>query len=234
MNPQPAFNWSVSGGGSINSSGLFTATTVGTNFTVTAASGGINGTASVSVTAAPPVLTSIQVTPASASVPNGGTQQFSATGYDQNNNPMNPQPAFSWSVSGGGSINSSGLFTATTVGTNFTVTAASGGINGTASVSVTDFSLSASPTSRSIKRNQTANYSVTITRLNGFTGSVLFTVSGLPSNATASFTPNPTNGTSVTLKVSTSRSTPTGTYSLHITGSSGSLSHAIDVSLTLR
>jgi hypothetical protein len=182
----------------------------------------------------PPVLTSITVSPATASVQNGGTQQFTATGYDQNNVPMNPQPTFTWSVSGGGSINSSGLFTATTVGSNFTVTAASGGINGTAKVSVTDFSLTASPTSRSIKRNQTASYTLTINRLNGFAGSVLFAVSGLPSNVTASFTPNPTTGTSVTLRVSTSRTSPTGTFSLQITGSSGGLSHAINVSLTLK
>jgi serine protease AprX len=186
------------------------------------------------VTAAPPVLTTIQVLPATASVPNGGTQQFSATGYDQNNTPMSPQPSFTWSVSGGGSINSSGLFTATTVGGPFTVTAASGGVNGTASVSVTDFSLSISPASRSIRRGQSTSYTVTITRLNGFAGSVLFTVGGLPSNVTASFTKNPTNGTSVKLNVSTSRSSPTGTYTLQITGTSGGLSHLINVSLTLR
>ena len=201
---------------------------------MTAASGSISGTASVSVTAAPPVLTTIKVLPATASVQNGGTQLFTATGYDQNNNPMSPQPSFTWSVSGGGSINSSGLFTATTVGTNYTVTAASGSISGTASVSVTDFSLSGSPTSRSIKRGQTTSYSVTITRLSGFAGSVLFTVGGLPSNVTASFTPNPTNGTSVTLNVSTSRSSPTGTYTLQITGTSVNLTHSITVSLTLR
>jgi hypothetical protein len=188
----------------------------------------------VAATATPPVLTTITVLPASASVQNGGTQQFSATGYDQNHTPMNPQPAFTWSVSGGGSINASGLFTATTVGSNFTVTAASGGVTGTASVSVTDFSLSVSPTSRSIKHGQNTSYSVTITRLNGFAGSVAFTVGGLPSNATASFSPNPTNGTSVTLKVSTSRSSPSGTYTLQITGTSGGHSHVVNVSLTLR
>ena len=182
----------------------------------------------------PPVLTSITVTPATASVQNGGTQQFSATGYDQNNVAMNPQPTFSWSVSGGGSINSAGLFTATTVGSNFTVTAASGGVNGTAKVTVTDFSLSVSPTSRSIKRNQTTTYGVTITRLNGFAGSVLFTVSGLPNNVTASVTPNPTTGTSVTVKISTSRSSPIGTFTLQISGTSGGLAHAINVSLRLR
>jgi hypothetical protein len=234
LSSQPSFSWSVSGGGSINGSGLFSATTVGSNFTVSAASGGITGTATVSVTAASPVLTTIGVVPASASVPNGGTQQFSATGYDQYNNPLSPQPSFTWSVSGGGSINASGVFTATTVGSNFTVSAASGGITGTASVSVTDFSLSSSPTSRSIKRNQSTNYVVTITRLSGFSGSVLFAISGLPSDVTASFTPNPTTGTSVTLRVSTSRKSPAGTFILEITGVSGSLTHSIQVSLTLK
>ena len=122
---------------SINASGLFTATAAGGPFTVTAASGGKSGTASVTVTTAPPVLTTITVSPASASVQNGGTQQFTATGYDQFDNPMSPQPTFTWSVSGGGSINTSGLFTATAAGGPFTVTAASGGKSGTASVTVT-------------------------------------------------------------------------------------------------
>ena len=34
------------------------------------------------------------------------------TGLDQNGQPMNPQPVFSWNVSGGGTISASGLFTA--------------------------------------------------------------------------------------------------------------------------
>ena len=190
--------------------------------------------ASTSPPPPPPVLTSITVTPATATVQNGGNQQYSATGYDQNNNPMNPQPAFTWTVSGGGSINSSGLFTATTVGSNFTVTATSGSVHGTATVSVSDFSLSSSPTARSIKRGQSTSYTITITRLTGFSGSVLFAISGLPSNVTASFTPNPTTGTSVTLSVVTSRNAPASTFVLQITGTSGGLAHAINVSLTLK
>ena len=67
----------------------------------------------VASTAAPPVLTTITVSPASASVQTGGTQQFSATGKDQFGQPLSPQPTFSWSVSGGGTINPSGLFSAT-------------------------------------------------------------------------------------------------------------------------
>jgi hypothetical protein len=230
---QPGFTWMVSGGGTINASGLFTATTVGGPFTVTASNGAVNGTAQVTVTAANqpptvatpaaatpsptlgtttalsvlgaddggepaliytwsttgtppapvtfsangtnaakntvatftkagdysfqvvikdagnltvtssvsvtvvPTLTSIVVAPATASVVNGNTQQFTATARDQFATALTMQPGFTWMVSGGGTINASGLFTATTVGGPFTVTATSGAVNGTAQVTVT-------------------------------------------------------------------------------------------------
>jgi hypothetical protein len=136
--PQPAFTWTVSGGGAIDSSGLFTAgSTAGGPYTVTAASGGVSGTASVTVTV-PPVLTSISVSPASASVATNSTQQFTATAKDQLGNPLVPQPAFTWAVSGGGAIDSSGLFTAgSTPGGPYTVMASSGSVSGAASVTVT-------------------------------------------------------------------------------------------------
>jgi hypothetical protein len=73
-----------------------------------------------------------------SSVAVNGTQQFTATAKDQFGNDMSPQPSFTWTVSGGGTINSNGLFTAgSTAGGPFTVTAASGGVSGTASVTVT-------------------------------------------------------------------------------------------------
>ena len=132
--PQPTFSWTVSGGGTITSSGLYTAgSTSGGPYTVTAASGGVSGNASVTVTAA-----SISVAPSSASVAVGQTQQFTATANDQSGNPLVPQPAFSWTVSGGGTITGSGLFTAgSTAGGPYTVTAAGGGVSGTAGVTVT-------------------------------------------------------------------------------------------------
>jgi hypothetical protein len=54
----------------------------------------------------PPTLTSISVSPPSASVAPNGTQQFTATARDQVGNPLVPQPSFTWTVSGGGTINS--------------------------------------------------------------------------------------------------------------------------------
>jgi len=240
MSPQPSFNWSVSGGGTISSSGLFTAgSTAGGPFTVTATSGLIiNGTASVTVTASP-VLTTITVAPSSASVPTNGTVQFNATGYDQFGNPMSPQPPFTWSVSGGGTISSSGLFTAgSTAGGPFTVTASSGSVNGTASVTVTsvppNFSLSASPSSRTVTQGASTSYGVTITRTGGFQGGVGLTVSGLPSGASGNFSPQTAYGSSSTLTVTTGSGTPAGTYTLTVTGaSSGTPSHTTPVTLVV-
>lgn len=81
-----------------------------------------------------PVLTSIVVSPSTVTLNTGQTQQFTAQGKDQNGNNFAVTP--SWSVTGGGTINSSGLFTASTAGGPFTVKATSGSIVGEASVTV--------------------------------------------------------------------------------------------------
>jgi subtilisin family serine protease len=131
--------WSVvAGGGTIDGSGLFTAGTVAGTYTntVTASSGGVTGTATVTVTPGP--LASIVVTPNPTTVPRGATRQFTATGKDAFDNVVSITPA--WAVvNGGGTINATGLFTAgATLGTfPNTVQASSGGISGTATVTVT-------------------------------------------------------------------------------------------------
>lgn len=83
-----------------------------------------------------PVLTSLAVTPQTASIAAGASQQFAAQGYDQNGNTMAAQ--ISWSASGG-SITSSGLFTSSQAG-SFTVTASSGSVQASAAVSVSSVS----------------------------------------------------------------------------------------------
>jgi endoglucanase Acf2 len=125
--------WTVSGGGTISSTGLFTAGTTNGTYTVTAKSGTITGTKVIRVGAAP-VLTTIQVTPSNTSVEKGATQQYTASTLDQYNDPITA--TVTWSVSGGGNINSTGLFTSTGVG-SFTVTATSGSKTGTTPVKVT-------------------------------------------------------------------------------------------------
>jgi hypothetical protein len=83
-------------------------------------------------------FTSVGVAPASVSVPAGGTQQFTATAKDQFGITLSTQPTFTWTTTGGGSITSSGLFYAAPSGGGpFIISASSGGLTGTAGVTVT-------------------------------------------------------------------------------------------------
>jgi hypothetical protein len=96
-----------------------------------------SGLSEVAYTLAGP-LDHIVVTPASAIVVVGGKQQFTALGYDIDNNPI-PNLPFTWNVvNGGGTIDTSGIFTAGVVEGTYhdSVEASISGITGYASVEV--------------------------------------------------------------------------------------------------
>jgi IPT/TIG domain len=98
------------------------------------------------------------------------------------------------------------------------------------------FVLSASPTSRTVSRGTTATYSISLSPKNGYTGRVNFSVSGLPSGATASFSPSyVTTSGSTTLSVGT-RSSSRGTFTLTAKGTSstGLVSSTVKVTLVVR
>jgi hypothetical protein len=97
-----------------------------------------------------------------------------------------------------------------------------------------DFSLSATPASQSLTAGSGTSYTIAVGALNGFSGAVSLAVSGLPSGATASFSPTSVSASgSSTLNITTASTTPAATSTLTITGSSGSLSHAATVSLVV-
>ena len=95
------------------------------------------------------------------------------------------------------------------------------------------FTLSASPSSRSIARGQSATYTVTVSRAGGFSSAVSFSVSGLPNRSSASFSPSSTTGTTSTLTVSTGSRTGRGTRTLTITGTGGGMSRTAQVTLSV-
>src|SRR5205823_5830246 len=77
-------------------------------------------------------------------------------------------------------------------------------------------------------------YTIGVNSLNGFTGTVSLSVAGLPTNATATFTPASVTGSgSSTLTVSTSTETATGSYPLTIVGVSGNLTQSASATLTV-
>jgi hypothetical protein len=98
-----------------------------------------------------------------------------------------------------------------------------------------DFSIAASPASQTVTRGSSTTYTVTVGALNGFTGTVSLSVSGLPSRTTATFNPSSIAGSgSSTLTITTANKTPAGTKTLTITGTSGSLSHSTQVTLVVQ
>jgi hypothetical protein len=117
--------------------------TCGPNKTCVPAAGGSSGSAGSSGgvdEAGVPLggpLASIAVTPATASVAAGQLKQFTLVAKDASGNTPYPYPTFTWSVSGGGTIGATGLFNALTVGGPYTITAASGAVSATATVTVT-------------------------------------------------------------------------------------------------
>jgi len=101
-------------------------------------------------------------------------------------------------------------------------------------ISQPDFSVTATPSSRTVSPGTSTSYSVSVTPSNGFNGNVTFSVTGLPSGATASFSPSSVTGSgSSTLSVNTSSSTPMGSYPLTITATGGNLSHSTQVTLAV-
>ena len=119
------YSWSVvAGGGTISNTGLFTAGNVGGSFPntvlVATTQGAITRTANASVTIeSPGPLQRVVITPSTVNLLGGGTQQFSAQGYDGNRVPI-PNLTYTWAVvAGGGTINNTGLFTAGSLGGSF-------------------------------------------------------------------------------------------------------------------
>jgi len=119
------------------------------------------------------------------------------------------------------------------------VTGTSSAITHTAAVTLTvlprDFTLGASPASVTVTRTQTATYTISASAVNGFTGQVALKLTGQPTGTTTTWTGNPiTVPGTATVKVRTTSSTPRATFTLKLTGTSGTLTHQIPITLTVR
>jgi uncharacterized membrane protein len=122
-----------------------------------------------------------------------------------------------------------------------TITGTSGTIVHTASVTLVvtvpvppDFSVTASPGSRSVQQGGSTTYTASVTPSNGYTGTVTFSVSGLPAGAGGSFNPpSVTTSGNSTLTVTTDGTTPAGTYTVTVTGSDGTLTRSSNVTLVV-
>ncbi|MEO8639150.1 MAG: N-acetylmuramoyl-L-alanine amidase [Chloroflexota bacterium] len=98
-----------------------------------------------------------------------------------------------------------------------------------------DFTISASPATQTVTAGQQTSYTATVTPSGGFSGAVNLAVSGLPANTTFSWSTNPLpgGGGMSTLTVTTLASTPVGTSTLTMSGTSGTLTHTTAVTLVV-
>jgi len=217
--------------------------------TITGASGTLAHNTTVTLVVSQPDF-SLSATPASQTVAPGAATTYTIS--------VTPAAGFSGSVS----LSSTGLpagaaasfspnpttdtstMTVTTSSTTpagsypVTITGTSGTLSRTTAVQLVvqapapDFTLTATPASRSIGRGGSTTYAIAVNPVNGFGGSVSLTATGLPNRATATFSANPTTSTS-TLTITTQRNVQRGTFTLTIRGTSGALAHTATVTLVI-
>jgi subtilase family serine protease len=94
------------------------------------------------------------------------------------------------------------------------------------------FTLSTSPGTLTFLQGASGLTTITINPVNGFSGNVNLTASGLPSGVSALFGTNPASTTSL-LTLSASGAAATGTFTVTVTGSSGTLSGKATIMLTV-
>ena len=194
---------------------------------------------------------SLSASPASRTVVQGGGTSFTATvtagtgfsgtvSLSVNGLPAGASASFnpaSISTSGSSTLSVSTSSSTAPGSYPLTIRATSGAITHTANVTLVvsaDFSVAVTPSSATVSRGSSARYTVSVTPGSGFNGTVSFSVSGLPRRANASFSPSSITSGSSTLNVSTMRKTPTGTFTLTISATSGGLTHTQQVTLTVQ
>ncbi len=214
-------------------SGTLTATTTVT-LTVTSVTGsftlkpsattlsvaqGASGTDTITVTDVSPFTGS--VTFAATGMPTGVTAAFS--------------PASSTTSSvltlTASSTAAAGTYTITVTGTSGTLTATT-----TVTLTVTSvtgsFTLKPSATTLSVAQGASGTDTITVTDVSPFTGSVAFAATGMPTGVTASFSPTSSTTSSV-LTLAVASTTVAGTYTITVTGTSGTLTATTTIALTV-
>jgi hypothetical protein len=97
------------------------------------------------------------------------------------------------------------------------------------------FAVASLSASKTVAPGTSTTDTVTVDPMGGFSGTVALTASGLPSGASASFSPSSIAGASgtSTLTLTTSASTPAGNSTVTITGTSGTKTHTDTLLLTV-
>lgn len=109
-------------------------------------------------------------------------------------------------------------------------------------IAMSNFSVSPTPSSETVKAGKAATYTLTITPIGGFTGQVSLSCSDQVPVSTCAISPpsvmlNGSSPSNAAVSISTSagkKGTSKGTFMVTLTGISGALSHSATVALTVR
>jgi hypothetical protein len=94
-----------------------------------------------------------------------------------------------------------------------------------------DYTVSATPPNPGVAPGASVDYTIETAAINGYSSAIHLDVTGLPPNASATFSTNDAPPGEVTLTVTTDAATALGEYPLTITATSGALEHDVDVGL---
>jgi len=209
------------------------------NFTISASPAsvtvtqGSNGTSTITITSQNAFNSA--TTLSATGLPSGVTAAFST-------NPVTPAA----NGSATSTLTLTASATATTGAATVTITGTSGSLTHSTTVALTvdasggtaNFTMAVSPSSLTIDESGSGSVTLTITSQNGFHSAVELSANAFPSGVSATATANPVtppaNGSAkVTITFSASRRARLGTSTIELIGTSGSLSHNANVTLTV-
>jgi subtilase family serine protease len=126
-----------------------------------------------------------------------------------------------------------GAYTVTVTGTSESLSTHAATI--TVTVAAPDYSLTANPTTLSIRQGASGTTKITVNALNNYAGTVTLTARTTASRVTFSFSPNPVAaGNAATLTITVPPFTTRGTYTVTVTGTDASrLTHQTTITLTI-
>ena len=214
--------------------------------TVTGTSGSLTETTTLLLTVNPGPNFILGASPTVMTLPQGGSGNSTITVTGSNgfagslslsasNLPLGVTASFSPVSTTGTSVLTLTVSSTATVGpSSILITGTSGSLVAETSLplTVSTFTLSSSPTSLSINQGTSGTSNITVNNDYGFTGNVSLVAGGLPNGVTASFSQNPTNGSSVLTLTASSFAVPGYQY-VTIAGTSGTLTKQTNIGLTV-
>jgi cellulose 1,4-beta-cellobiosidase len=181
---------------------------------------GSSGTDTITVTDVGTFTGSVSFT--ESGLPSGVTASFSPTSSTSSS--VLTLTASSTATTGAFTVTVTGTSGSTTATTTFTLSVTGSGAG---------FTLTPSGSTLSVTQGSSGTDTITVKDVNGFTGSVSFAATGMPSGVTASFSPTSSTSSSVLTLTASSTATTGGPVTVTITGTSGSVKATTTIALTV-